>query len=126
MQRTLQTLRNQIALGSGGNDGIRAPDGKIGRERSGSPDARTADKRGVKRRSAASELKNARERTDPPCLEDLEAIDQLIDCFFKIALDSGEDFDRAAKAAYVVLELIDIHAELLVNVARDYRDFSFF
>jgi hypothetical protein len=65
-------------------------------------------------------------RTDPPCLEDLERIDQLIDCFFPIALETEQDFNRALKAAYLTLELLDIHSQLLVNVAQTYREFSFF
>jgi hypothetical protein len=65
-------------------------------------------------------------RTDPPNLEDLESIDRLIRQFFPIALETEQDFDRAAKAAYLVLELIDIHTELLVSVAQTYREFSFF
>ena len=87
--------------------------------------------RGVKPQSAtyrsdkANELKSTQVRTDPPSLEDLESIDALINEFFPIALSTEEDFARAIKAAYLVLELIDIHSELLVIVAKTHREFCF-
>jgi hypothetical protein len=96
--------------------------------------ARNGEKRGnarrAKRQSAtyrvgASELKRAQVRTDPASLEDVEAIDQLIDCFFPIALAAEEDFNRALKAAYTVTELVDIRTELLLSVAKDLREFCF-
>ncbi|PWT78520.1 MAG: hypothetical protein C5B58_15185 [Acidobacteria bacterium] len=77
-------------------------------------------------RTANAELQNGEReqvRTDPPNLEDLEHLDQLIDEFFPIALSTEEDFARAIKAAYLVLELIDIHTELLVSVSQTYREF---
>jgi hypothetical protein len=59
-------------------------------------------------------------------LEDLERIDQLIACFFPIALETEGDFNRALKAAYLTLELLDIKSQLLLNVAETYREFSLF
>jgi hypothetical protein len=56
-------------------------------------------------------------------LEDLERIDQLIGCFFLIALETEQDFNRALKAAYLTLELLDIKSEVLVSVAESYREF---
>jgi hypothetical protein len=85
-------------------------------------------RRTTKRRTANGELQNGETkqvRTEPPCLEDLECIDQLINEFFPIALSTEEDFARAIKAAYLTLELIDIHTQLLLSVARDLHEFSF-
>jgi hypothetical protein len=76
---------------------------------------RRRNARGVKRQSAtyragASEVKSTQVRVDPPCPEDLESIDALINEFFPIALAAEEDFARAIKAAHFVLALVDIHS----------------
>jgi hypothetical protein len=59
-------------------------------------------------------------------LEDIERLDQLIGCFFSIAVESKEDFNRAIKAAHLTLELLDIKSQLLLNVSRDLNEFSFY
>jgi hypothetical protein len=84
---------------------------------------RTTKRATVNSRTAKDDL-SGQVRTEPPSLEDLEAIDALINEFFPIALSAKEDFALAIKAAHVTLELLDIHAQVLVNVARDLHEFS--
>jgi hypothetical protein len=108
-----------LSTGSARSDGKR----RTTKRKTANGERRTED---CDRRTATAELQNSQVRTDRPNLEDLERIDALINEFFPIALSEEEDFARAIKAAYLVLEVIDIHAQLLLSVARDLCEFSFF
>lgn len=46
-------------------------------------------------------------------MEDVERLDELIGRYLPVALTAEEDFDRALRASYVVLELIEIQTTLL-------------
>lgn len=41
-------------------------------------------------------------------MEDVERLDEMIGRYLPIALSAGQDFDRALRAAYVILELIQM------------------
>jgi hypothetical protein len=92
---------------------------------------RNGERQTANGRTHSSERRTAKQRdreqvrADPASWEDLEKIDALINEFFPIALTAEEDFARAAKAGGLVLELIDLHSQLLHNVARDLREFAF-
>lgn len=46
-------------------------------------------------------------------MEDVERLDPVIGQYLTIALSAEQDFDRALRAAYVVLELIETQTTLL-------------
>jgi hypothetical protein len=46
-------------------------------------------------------------------MEDVVRLDQMIGRYFSIALTVEQDFDRALKAAYVVLALTEMKTTLL-------------
>jgi hypothetical protein len=51
-------------------------------------------------------------------MEDVERLDELIGRYMPIALSAEQDFDRALRAAYVVLELIDTQTTLLESYPK--------
>jgi hypothetical protein len=50
-------------------------------------------------------------------MRDVECLDQLIGQYFSIAENADKDFDRALRAAHVMLALIDIQITLLESHA---------
>jgi hypothetical protein len=46
-------------------------------------------------------------------MEDVERLDQMIGRYLPIALGAEQDFDRALRAAYVIMELIEMRWKLL-------------
>jgi hypothetical protein len=46
-------------------------------------------------------------------MEDVERLDEMIGQYLPIALSAEQDFDRALRAAYVMIELIGIQIALL-------------
>jgi hypothetical protein len=51
-------------------------------------------------------------------MEDVERLDELIGRYLLIAVSADQDFDRALRAAYVVLELIDTQTTLLESYPK--------
>lgn len=49
-------------------------------------------------------------------IEDVERLDQLIGCYFPIAQTAEQDFDRALRASYIVIELIETQITLLESL----------
>jgi hypothetical protein len=49
-----------------------------------------------------------------PCwMEDVERLDEIIGRLLPVVVNAEQDFDRALRASYVVLELIEMQATLL-------------
>jgi hypothetical protein len=46
-------------------------------------------------------------------LQDVERLDEIIGRYLPIAQSAEQDFDRALRASYIVLELIDLESTLL-------------
>jgi hypothetical protein len=46
-------------------------------------------------------------------LQDVERLDEIIGRYLPIAQSAEQDFDRALRASYIVLELIDMQSTLL-------------
>jgi hypothetical protein len=46
-------------------------------------------------------------------MKDAERLDEMIGRYLPIALSAGQDFDRALRAAHVLLELIETQTTLL-------------
>jgi hypothetical protein len=46
-------------------------------------------------------------------IQDLERLDEIIGRYLPIAQSAEQDFDRALRASYIVLELIDMESTLL-------------
>ena len=46
-------------------------------------------------------------------MEDVERLDEMIGHYLPIALNAEQDFDRALRAAYVIMELIEMKWKLL-------------
>jgi hypothetical protein len=51
-------------------------------------------------------------------MQDVECLDELIGQFLPVAQSAERDFDRALRAAYVVLELIGMRNTLLESYVR--------
>jgi hypothetical protein len=51
-------------------------------------------------------------------IEDVERLDEMIGRLLPVTLSAEQDFDRALRAAYVVLELIDTQTTLLESYPK--------
>jgi hypothetical protein len=51
-------------------------------------------------------------------MEDVERLDELIGRYLPVALSGEQDFNRALRAAYVIMELIEMKWELLESYPK--------